>query len=103
MGNLVLLQWRAKGLHLMELRGLLVHHLVLLQHLLVSAEPPSELLSVPRLVVLEPIEDILPLYFPIVGKMSRNLLYLRGVGSPYSTPIHLLQYHELLRRWAPSR
>lgn len=70
---------------------------------IMPTQPPPELLSLSSLVVLKPVEHILPLYPPIVREVSCYLLYLCCIWCPHPTSIHLLKYHELLWCWAPSR
>lgn len=55
------------------------------------------LLPLPCLVVLEPIEDILPLYFPILPQPSWNPLYLLSTRRPNSIVIvQVFQYPYLV-------
>lgn len=53
-------------------------------------------------MILKPVENIFTLYFPIVGEMNSDVLYLRSIRSSDSTPEHPLKYHQLLWRWTPS-
>lgn len=64
-------------------------------------ELPPELLSVPGLMVLEPVEHILALYLAIQRQVGCDLLYLSCVWRPHPTSVHLLQDHQLLWCWAP--
>lgn len=64
-------------------------------------ELPPELLSVPGLVVLEPVEHILALYLAIQGEVGCDLLYLSCIWRPHPAPVHFLQDHQLLWCWAP--
>lgn len=78
---------------------LLLENLLLKLKLL--AELPPKLLSIPGLVILEPIEHILPFNLTIQSELCSNLLNLRRARGPYTRLVHLLQYHQLVRSRAP--
>lgn len=63
---------------------------------------PPKLLSIPSLVILKPVEDILAFNLAIKGEMSCDLLDLRCIRCPSPGSVHLLKNHQLLRCWAPS-
>ena len=68
---------------------------------MLAAETAAELLAVPGLVVLEPVEDVLALDLAVEGEVGGDLLDLGGVRGPHPAPVHLLQEHQLLRARAP--
>lgn len=70
--------------------------------LLETAESSPHLLSVSSFMILEPVEYIFPFDLPIVREMGGYLPYLSSIRSSDTSPIHLLEYHELLRRRTPS-
>ena len=72
------------------------------EEVVAHAEPAAELLAVPGLVVLEPVEDVLALDAAVAGEVRRDLLDLRRVGRPHAAAVHLLQDHQLLRSRAPT-
>lgn len=82
---------------LMMIKQLLLLELELLINL------PPQLLSVPGLMVLKPVEHILTFNLTIEREVGSDLLDLRCTGSSCSSPIHFFQDHELLWCWTPSR
>lgn len=75
---------------------------LLLLKLKLLAKLPPKLLSVPRLVVLEPVEHILALNLAIERELGSDVLNLGSIGSSDSSPIHLFKDHQLLWGGAPS-
>lgn len=63
----------------------------------------AALLSLPRLVVLKPVEDILSLDLSIPPELGGDVLDLVRRGGPGPTPIKLLERPQLLRGWVPTR
>ena len=86
---------------MMSIMVIIMIELLLLKLKLLAKLPPK-LLSVPRLVVLEPVEHILTLNLAIERKLGSDVLNLGSIGSSDSSPIHLFKDHKLLWGGAPS-
>nr|GLL43050.1 hypothetical protein Itr_chr12CG28360 [Ipomoea trifida] len=61
-----------------------------------------EPLPVPSFVVLKPVKHILGFNLPIKRQMGSYGSDLKRIGVSQSSPIKLLQHHQLLRRRTPS-
>ncbi|RWW77329.1 hypothetical protein BHE74_00014509 [Ensete ventricosum] len=61
------------------------------------------LLPLPRLVVLKPVEDVLPLDVTVLPQLSGYVLYLVRAGGPDSLLVEAFQYGYLLLGRVPPR
>lgn len=81
---------------------MMLKYLLLLLKLELLSQLPSKLLPLSCFMVLKPVKHILAFNLSKMREMGSYVLNLRSIRSSNSTPIHFLQNHQLLRRWAPS-
>lgn len=81
---------------------MMLKYLLLLLKLELLSQLPSKLLPLSCFMVLKPVKHILAFNLSKMRKMGSDVLNLWSIRSSNSTPIHFLQNHQLLRRWAPS-
>ena len=62
----------------------------LVEKLVLPAKSPAELLTLPGLVVLEPVEHVFALYLAVEREVCCYLLDLGGIRGSHPTPVHLL-------------